>query len=107
VVRVALSAEAIRLARLLAELMPDEPTVPGRPDSYVVQAAIAACHALAPTYADTNWDAVIPWYDVLLTVQDTPVVRLNRAAAGAERDGPGAGLALVDSIDGLAAYPWW
>jgi RNA polymerase sigma-70 factor (ECF subfamily) len=40
-------------------------------------------------------------------VQDTPVVRLNRAAAVGERDGPAAGLALVDAIDGLASYPWW
>ena len=160
-VRVTLTAEAIRLARLLAELMPDEPTVLGllallllhdsrrvarvddegrpvlladqdrtrwdagaikegvelvgaalrrsaeRPDAYVVQAAVAACHALAPSYASTSWDAVISWYDVLLTIADTPVIRLNRAAAVAERDGPAAALALVDAIGGLAAYPWW
>lgn len=179
--RVALSAEAIRLARLLAELMPGEPTVLGllalllltdarraariddqgrpvllpdqdrsrwdaaaikegveligaglrrtrvtrgpgdrssppggppgrdanRPDPYVVQAAIAACHALAPSYADTDWGAMISWYDVLRTVHDTPVVRLNRAVAVAERDGPAAGLALVDGIGDLASYPWW
>ncbi len=80
---------------------------PDRPDRYVVQAAIAACHALAATYADTDWDAVISWYDVLLRVQDTPVVALNRAAAVAERDGPAAGLAAVDAIDGLTQYPWW
>ena len=54
---------------------------PDRPDPYVVQAAIAACHALAPTGADTDWAAVLSWYDVLLTVHDTPVVRLNRAVA--------------------------
>ncbi|GLY81524.1 RNA polymerase sigma factor [Actinoallomurus iriomotensis] len=80
---------------------------PDRPDPYVVQAAIAACHALAPTYADTNWDAVLSWYDVLLRVQDGPVVRLNRAAAVAERDGLEAGMALVEAIEGLDAYPWW
>jgi RNA polymerase sigma-70 factor (ECF subfamily) len=160
-VRVGLAAEGVRLTRLLAELMPDEPTVlgllalvllqdsrretridadgrpvlladqdrtrwdhhfiregveligralkrtPDRPDRYVVQAAIAACHALAPSYADTNWDAVVSWYDVLLRIQDTPVTRLNRAAAVAERDGPAAGLALVDDIAELATYPWW
>ena len=61
-----------------------------------MQAAIAACHALAPSYAETNWEAVVSWYDVLLTVHDTPVVRLNRAVAVAERDGPRPGLALVD-----------
>ena len=160
-VRVTLTAEAVRLARLLAELMPDEPTVlgllallllhdarraarvgdagmpvlladqdrarwdreairegvelvgaalrrtPDRPDGYVLQAAIAACHALAPAYADTNRDAVVSWYDVLLTVAGTPVAWLNRAAAVAERAGPAAALALVDEIGGLGAYPWW
>jgi predicted RNA polymerase sigma factor len=80
---------------------------PDHPDAYVVQAAIAACHALAPSYADTDWDAVISWYDVLLTVRDGPVVRLNRAVAVAERDGPEAGLVLVEGIDDLMAYPWW
>lgn len=47
------------------------------------------------------------WYDVLLRIDPGPVVRLNRAAALAERDGAAAGLAAVDAIDGLAAYPWW
>ena len=73
----------------------------------MVQAAIAACHALAPGYAETNWAAVVSWYDVLLTVDDTPVVRLNRAVAVAERDGAAAALPLVDALDGLAGYPWW
>jgi RNA polymerase sigma-70 factor (ECF subfamily) len=80
---------------------------PTRPDRYVVQAAIASCHALAPTYAETDWDAVLSWYDVLLTVDDGPVVRLNRAAAVAERDGAEAGLVLVDAIDGLEHYELW
>lgn len=80
---------------------------PDRPPSYVVQAAIAACHALAPSYEETDWAAVVSWYDVLLTLDDGPVVRLNRAAAIAHRDGPAAGLALVEGIDGLEDYPWW
>jgi len=80
---------------------------PGRPDPYVVQAAIAACHALAPSFAATDWDAVVSWYDVLLTVQDTPVTRLNRAVAVGARDGPGAGLAEVEAVDGLSGYPLW
>jgi RNA polymerase sigma factor (sigma-70 family) len=159
--RVSLIAEGVRLARLLASLMPDEPTAlgllalvllqdarrssrfdesglpvllsaqdrsswdasliregvevlgvglrrtPSVPNPYVVQAAIAACHDLAPSYAETNWDAVISWYDVLLSIQDTAVVRLNRAAAVAERDGPAAALALVDGLPGLEDYPWW
>lgn len=78
---------------------------PDRPDPYVVQAAIAACHALAPRYADTDWTAVLSWYDVLLTVADTPVVRLNRAVAVGERDGPAAGLAAIDTVTGLDDYP--
>lgn len=78
-----------------------------RPRAYVVQAAIAACHALAPSYDETDWAAVVSWYDVLLTLDAGPVVRLNRAAAVAHRDGPGAGLALMDDIAGLEHYPWW
>lgn len=80
---------------------------PDRPDPYVVQAAIAACHALAPSAEATDWDAVVSWYDVLLTVHDTAVVRLNRAAAIAERDGPALGLVAVDAVTGLETYPFW
>jgi RNA polymerase sigma-70 factor, ECF subfamily len=152
--------EAVRLARLLQELMPDEPSVlgllalvllqdsrraarfadghpvlladqdrsrwrraavgegvvlvgeglrrtPVRPDPYVVQAAIAACHALAPSAADTDWAAVLSWYDVLLTVLDTPVVRLNRAVALSELHGPAAALAELDALAALRGYPLW
>jgi RNA polymerase sigma-70 factor (ECF subfamily) len=80
---------------------------PDRPDPYVAQAAIAACHGLAPTSDATDWDAVVSWFDVLLTVHDTPVVRLNRAAAIAERDGPAVGLAEVEAVAGLDGYPFW
>lgn len=80
---------------------------PQHPDRYVVQAAIAACHALAPSYDRTDWAALISWYDVLLTIDPGPVARLNRAAAVAERDGPAAGLALVDGIEGLGEYALW
>jgi RNA polymerase sigma-70 factor (ECF subfamily) len=80
---------------------------PGRPDPYVVQAAIAACHALAPTNAATDWAAVLSWYDVLLTVQDTPVVRLNRAVAVGEVEGAEAGLAQIDLLSGMDGYPLW
>ncbi len=80
---------------------------PTSPDRYVVQAALASCHALAPSYAETDWDAVLSWYDVLLTLDPGPVVRLNRAAAVAERDGAAEGLGLVDAIHGLDAYPLW
>jgi len=159
--RAELADEAVRLGRLLAGLLPDEPAVlgllalmllqdarrparlddagglvlladqdrgrwrhdlvqegvvlvgqglrrtPERPDPYVVQAAIAACHGLAPTYAATDWAAIVSWYDVLLGVQDTPVARLNRAVAVGQRDGPAAGLAEVERVDGLAGYPLW
>ncbi|MFN8075755.1 MAG: DUF6596 domain-containing protein [Kineosporiaceae bacterium] len=163
-VRAELVDEAVRLGRLLARLMPDEPSLlgllalmlltdarraartdaagdvvlladqdrsrwdaaaitegvtlvgeglrrtPSRPDAYVVQAAIAACHVLAVDAARTDWSAVVSWYDVLLTVQDTPVVRLNRAVALGERDGAAAGLAALDDpglAAALAAYPYW
>lgn len=160
-VRTPLVQEAVRLARLLVRLQPDDPSAmgllallllqdsrraartdadgdvvlladqdrsvwdraaiaeavglvgealrrsPQRPLTYVVQAAVAACHALAPSAQETDWAAIVSWYDVLLTVDDGPVVRLNRAAAVAERDGPAAGLALMDRIDGLETYPWW
>lgn len=80
---------------------------PDHPDRYVVQAAIAACHALAETWEATDWGAVVSWYDVLLTLDRGPVVRLNRAAAVAERDGAAAGLTLLDEIQGLEGYALW
>jgi RNA polymerase sigma-70 factor (ECF subfamily) len=80
---------------------------PDRPDPYVVQAALAGCHALAPSYEQTDWSAVISWYDVLLRVHDTPVVRLNRAVAVAQRDGAQAGLDHLDEITGLDRHPGW
>jgi len=161
VVRQDLVDEALRLGRLLHDLMPDEPGVigllalmllldcrrttrvapdgtalrlvdqnrgawdarmaaegvtlvaegvrrtPTLPDPYVVQAAIAGCHALAPSYQETDWDAIISWYDVLLLVSDTPAARLGRASAIAERDGPAAGLAAVLAVEGLDHHAWW
>ena len=65
---------------------------------YTLQAAIASVHAAARTPADTNWAQIVGWYDVLLTLEPTPVVALNRAVAIAMRDGPAAGLALVDEL---------
>lgn len=74
------------------------------PDPYVVQAAIAACHDLAPSWAETNWAAITSWYDVLSTLTDSPVVRLNRAVARSELYGPAVGLAELDEIHDLAEY---
>ena len=153
-----LSAEAIRLARLLRDLLP-EPEIDGllalmllhesrrdtRSDSagdlvlldmqdrsrwdrariaegcalvqralasrqfgvYTVQAAIAAVHAEAPTAAATDWVQIVGLYDVLLHLDDSPVIALNRAVAIAMRDGPDAGLVLIDALlarHGLHGY---
>jgi RNA polymerase sigma-70 factor, ECF subfamily len=155
-----LSAEAIRLGRLLMELLP-EPEVMGlvalmllhesrraarttatgelvlldeqdrgawnrdqiaegsalveralgsrRFGPYTLQAAIAAVHAEAPTASATDWAQIVGLYDVLLRAAPSPVVELNRAAAVAMREGPEAGLQLIDAILGrgdLAEYPW-
>ena len=146
-----LCAEAIRLARLLVELMPDEPEVHGLlalllltesrrdartdergalvrladqdrskwdsaliaegqevvrgclrrnlPGPYQVQAAIAAVHSDAPAAADTDWAQIVALYDLLVVFVPTQIVRLNRAVAVAELQGPSAALALVDELD--------
>jgi RNA polymerase sigma-70 factor (ECF subfamily) len=147
--RVDLSGEAIRLGRLLVELLP-EPEAMGllalmllqesrraartspagelillneqdrslwnrdqiaegstlvrrslasrRPGPYALQAAIAAVHADAASADATDWNEIAGLYDVLLRVEPTPVVELNRAVAVALRDGPAAGLTLIDAI---------
>jgi RNA polymerase sigma-70 factor, ECF subfamily len=70
----------------------------GRPGPYVVQAAIAAVHAEARTAAETDWNEIVALYDRLLAMTPSPVVALNRAAAVSMRDGPGAGLRLIDEL---------
>ncbi|MEW6270244.1 MAG: RNA polymerase subunit sigma-24, partial [Thermodesulfobacteriota bacterium] len=65
---------------------------------YTLQAALAAVHAQAATPADTDWGQIVALYDVLLRLTPSPVVELNRAVAVAMRDGPEAGLALIDAI---------
>ncbi|HTM34942.1 MAG TPA: RNA polymerase sigma factor [Vicinamibacterales bacterium] len=65
---------------------------------YTLQAAIAAVHAEAPTGAATDWRQIVALYDVLLRADPSAVVGLNRAVAVAMRDGPAAGLALIDEI---------
>ena len=147
--RADLAAEAIRLGRLLAELMPDpevlgllalmllqdarrdaRETAEGEPvlledqdrslwhageiregaalvrralgsrrfGPYSLQAAIAALHAESPDAAYTDWHEIVGLYDVLLRVEPSPVVALNRAVAVAMRDGPDAGIALIDAL---------
>ncbi len=157
--RIQLSEEAIRLARILHRLMPAEPEVTGllalllltdarrsgRVDAegvpisladqdrsrwdpdliaegrlllaeslapgagpYALQAVIAALHDEAAELAVTDWDQVVAAYDALLALDPSPVVALNRAVAIGLRDGPEAGLALVDALAGddrLLHYP--
>jgi RNA polymerase sigma-70 factor (ECF subfamily) len=149
VTRANLSTEAIRLGRLLAELLPDSEVIgllalmllqesrraartsptgdlilledqnrslwnaeqiaegralvqqvlaTGQVGIYTVQAAIATVHAQAPSTAETSWAQIVAWYDVLLQLNASPIVELNRAVAIALRDGPAAGLALIDTL---------
>ena len=145
-----LAAEAIRLGRLLVELMPDEPEAVGllalmlltqarrparvsddgtlvaladqkrslwdrkmiaeghalvraclrrnHPGPYQIQAAIAAVHADARSAGATDWGQIVSLYDQLLVFSDSPVVRLNRAVAVAELDGPEPALAALDPL---------
>jgi RNA polymerase sigma-70 factor (ECF subfamily) len=158
-IRQNLSGEAIRLARVLAALMPDEPEAVGllallllhnarrparldnagelvtlefqdrtrwdadeiaegvalleptlrrgRPGPYQIQAAIAACHATAPTAAETDWAQIAGLYAELARMVPSPVVELNRAVAVGMAFGPSEGLALVDALSeagSLAGY---
>jgi RNA polymerase sigma-70 factor (ECF subfamily) len=154
-VRAALCEEAVRLARVLVGLMPDEPEAAGllalmllsygrsaarvsaggglvllrdqdrslwdaallaegaglveqalrrgRPGTYQVQAAIAAVHAAAPAYADTDWAQVAALYETLRAIDPGPVVALNAAVAVAECGDVVAALAQVDALE-LASY---
>jgi len=65
---------------------------------YALQAAISALHVEAPDAASTDWAQIVGLYDVLLRAEPSPIIELNRAVAVAMRDGPAAGLALVDAI---------
>jgi len=147
--RADLSGEAIRLGRLLAELIPESESIgllalmllqesrrtarttpagdlvlldeqdrslwkheliaegsalveralgSGRVGPYALQAAIAAVHAEAPNAAATDWAQIVGLYDVLLRLDPSPVIELNRAVGVAMLDGPAAGLAAVDNI---------
>jgi predicted RNA polymerase sigma factor len=154
--RPALCEDALRLGRMLAELVPNEPDVhglvalmeiqasrsgarigpsgepillleqnralwdhllirrgllaleragklSGAPGPYVLQAAIAACHARARAPAETDWTRIVALYEALAQLLPSPVVDLNRAVAVAMAFGPAAGLALID--DTLASEP--
>jgi RNA polymerase sigma-70 factor (ECF subfamily) len=74
-----------------------------RPGPYQLQAAIAACHASARESSDTDWSEIAGLYSRLLAVMPSPVVELNRAVAVAMAEGPGVGLALVESLEASGA----
>jgi len=90
-------------------LVSRSPAAAGRFGPYTLQAAIAAVHAQAPSSAATDWPQIVALYDRLLEMEPSPVIRLNRAVAVAMRDGPAAGLVLIDDIlnaGHLADYHW-
>nr|MBO2513651.1 RNA polymerase subunit sigma-24 [Gammaproteobacteria bacterium] len=76
----------------------DRALASGRLGPYVLQAAIAAVHARAKSAESTDWGEIVNLYDLLEQVEPTPIVALNRAVAIAMRDGPEAGLAIVDAL---------
>ena len=81
--------------------------VPGRPQSYAVQAAIAALHARAPNYKDTDWPQIAGLYEVLLRISPSPVIELNHAAVVSMVDGPARALDLIFALEargGLKGY---
>ena len=81
--------------------------VPGRPQPYAVQAAIAALHARAPSYEETDWPQIAGLYEVLLRINPSPVIELNHAAAVSMVDGPARALDLVNALQargGLGGY---
>ena len=79
-------------------LVDDALRMPGRPQPYAVQAAIAALHARAPSFAATDWPQIAGLYEVLLRINPSPVIELNHAAAVSMVDGPGRALDLVNAI---------
>jgi len=70
----------------------------GRAGPYTLQAAIIAVHADALSADQTDWEEIVGLYDVLLRIQQSPIVELNRAVAVAMRDGPAAGIGLIDTL---------
>lgn len=89
---------AWRLEEITEALAILTPLAHAAPAPYLLQALIAAEHAVAPTSEATAWDRIVERYDELLTLRDTPVVRLNRAVAVAEASGAETGLKALDSV---------
>ncbi|MFI7402694.1 RNA polymerase sigma factor [Streptomyces sp. NPDC049541] len=90
------------IARGITALHRADATATGAPGPYALQAAIAACHAHAYTYEETDWKSIATLYGLLAARAPSPVVELNRAVAVSMAQGPAQGLALVDA---LAAEP--
>jgi RNA polymerase sigma-70 factor (ECF subfamily) len=89
------------------KLVEESLRLPGRPQSYTVQAAIAALHARAPSFGDTDWPQIAGLYEVLLRISPSPVIELNHAAAVSMVDGPARALDLIDALQargGLDGY---
>jgi RNA polymerase sigma-70 factor, ECF subfamily len=89
------------------KLVEDALLLPGPPETYAVQAAIAALHARAPNYGDTDWPQIAGLYEVLLRIGPSPVIELNHAAAVSMVDGPGRALDLIGALEargGLNGY---
>jgi RNA polymerase sigma factor (sigma-70 family) len=72
--------------------------LPGPPSPYLLQASIAACHALAPSAGETDWPQIVQLYAALGSVSPSPVVELNRAVAVGMAGDPAAGLTMVDAV---------
>ncbi|WP_420881692.1 RNA polymerase sigma factor [Rhodococcus sp. (in: high G+C Gram-positive bacteria)] len=72
--------------------------VSGGGGRYALEASIAAAHAVAPSFAETDWAGIVRAYDRLLALRESPAVRINRAVAVSFRDGPNAGLRAVDAL---------
>ncbi|MBN0044259.1 sigma-70 family RNA polymerase sigma factor [Streptomyces actuosus] len=93
------------IARGVAALDRAGATAAGAPGPYALQAAIAACHARAYTYDQTDWAAIATLYGLLAARTSSPVVELNRAVAVSMAEGPAAGLEVVDAVaDQLGGY---
>ena len=89
------------------QLVEEALALPGRPQTYAVQAAIAALHARAPSFGETDWPQIAGLYEVLLRIAPSPVIELNHAAAVSMVDGPARALALIDALEargGLERY---
>ncbi|AKV00553.1 RNA polymerase sigma-70 factor, ECF subfamily [Labilithrix luteola] len=101
--------DTLLVRRGLDALVRAEELVRTRPGPYLLQAAIAACHARARTAADTDWARIAALYDALAQTSPSPIVELNRAVAHALAFGPAAGLAIVDVVandEALRDYPF-